>query len=621
MSMNVRIGLKKTPATLTNPFGEGGEARVYRLDADTAAKVYRLPIDPEYEYDLDGLRAARIRVMVAQSKLWLFPHDLPPGIVAPKELVYDTGSGLIIGYTMPLVKGARALAEFKDRAIRASGVTDQQVMRIFRHLRETVKAAHQRGLILGDFNNTNVLVRGDEAYVIDADSMQFGAFRSKVFMQAYVDPNRCAPSATNELELTHLHNEASDWYAWWVMLFESLVFIHPYGGIHRPADKAKRVPPGLRGLPQHRISVYHPEVNYPRQARPLEELPPLLEQYFRMVFDEGLRPEPPDSLFASLGYAPDGRFDKTAIVQAPVAAAIRSDKTVRAQSLRTTPGTLIAATLIDGTPHVLDHHQGRLRRNESAGLPLQQAQGVRFWIGGPQLGFAVKSGAAVSHPNWPALLRANPRSSQTGFGPLIAGTTHGTVYWDGALKLVRGNTEPVIQLLDIDPELEPLGFWSEGDFLFILSIRQGQLGYAIHHLGWDRTLVQASYPFATPADVRNAHGYGNAQGAWLLLEQTDGRMVCTAFDRTGQLVNHFTFEANAVPDWLQRLDGKALGGKNALFSGGKTGITRLVPNSTGLDVTCFASVRPLDGVDLLAGSDSLIAVDRAANEILRLTVG
>ncbi len=620
MEVHVRIGFAKDPVTLKDPFAEGGEARVYKLANDTAVKIYRGPNDSEYDFDPDGLRAARIRLMAAQSKLLIFPSDLPPGIIAPRELVREPGSGLIIGYTMPLIKGARPLMEFKSRDVRATGVTDQQVLRIFRHLRATVKAAHQRGIVLGDFNANNVLVRGEEAHVIDADSMQFAHFRSKVFMQEYVDPNRCAATDKKDLELIHLHNEASDWYAWWTMLFQSLCFIHPYGGVHKPADKTKAIPPGLRGLPQHRLSVYHPEVNYPKQARPLDELPEILERYFKMVFVEGLRPEPPESLFASLGYRHDGSFDKTAIVQAPVPTATRSSKTVQAHNLRTTQGTLLAASLIDGTPHVADYYRRALRRNESDGLPLPQTEGVRFWIGGPQMGFGVKNGSVITHPRWKDKLRASPKVSPTAFGPLIAGTAHGTVYWDGAFKLVRGNTEPVIQLLDIDQALEPLGFWSEEDFLFILSTRNGQLGYAVHHLGWDRTLVQTAHPFAAPGDIVNAHGYGNADGAWLFLEQRDGRKTCAAFDKTGQLLNHFAYEAANSPEWMRRFDGKCLT-KVGLFSGAAAGITRLALKDNALELTHFASPRPLDGVDLLASDTGLIAVDRAANEILRLTVG
>ena len=76
--MDVRI--KEHVVTLDNVIGEGGEARVYKLGGgDMLAKVYRLPTDPEL--DPSQLDAARLRVVVAQKKLRLFPLDLPKTVV------------------------------------------------------------------------------------------------------------------------------------------------------------------------------------------------------------------------------------------------------------------------------------------------------------------------------------------------------------------------------------------------------------------------------------------------------------------------------------------------------------------------------------------------------------
>ena len=108
------------------------------------------------------------------------------------------------------------------------------------------------------------------AYLIDADSFQFGPFLCRVFTARFVDPLLCVPDAT-QLLLHQPHTAASDGYAYTVMLMQCLLFVGPYGGVYRPKDPAHRVPHEAR--PLHRMTIFHPEVQYPKPAIPYGTLP------------------------------------------------------------------------------------------------------------------------------------------------------------------------------------------------------------------------------------------------------------------------------------------------------------------------------------------------------------
>lgn len=622
-AMDVRI--KEQVVTLGEVVGEGGEARVYRLGPDTLAKVYRLPTDPEL--DPAQLDAARLRVVVAQRKLRLFPVDLPETVVSPRDLVKETASGLVVGYTMPFVKGARPLADFKSAAIRSSSVTDRHVVSVFRGLMGTVRAVHERGTVIGDFNDTNVLVRGADAFVIDADSFQYGPYRSKVFMPAFVDPNRCDPNLPR-LELAKVHDVESDWYAWWVMLFQSLLFIHPYGGVHKPSDRAKVVPAAVRGLPQHRVSVYDPDVRYPSQARPLDDVPEVLANYFKMVFVAGLRPEPTDAVFDALAFKSDGSFDRSRVV-AP--AALISVAKVTAAVVRDDGSEVVAASFTDGQLTVLglapdgwllrDGSRVGVRplaRGPGRGSSATPPNGVPSWAWGPlgdvtafvagqQHALADGDGAVVFSPGWAGPVKAKVKPGA--LSRMVAGSASGTVFYDGRFKVLLGRAEPVVKVLDVDPEVDPLGMWAEGDLLFVLCSLRGKLGYVVHHVAWDQTICQQAHPFATPWEVEAARGYPSADGTWICVKRIGRAPSLFALDARGHLLNQVD------PSPCASLDGGCPSGK-MLFFPIVSGVVRLTPDG---EVTEFHSAEDLGGCRLVAG-DNIYAVSGDARRVLRLTV-
>lgn len=281
--------------------GEGGEAVVYELvPGKTVVKVYKTPDHPTYS-DATQKTAAALRIEEHQKKLPMFPKGLPPVIVAPREIAYDS-KGKVCGYAMEFVSGAKPIAGFADPQAHRAGLSNKVVQAHLIQLHDATVAAHRSQLVFGDFNDLNVLVGNGKLRVVDADSMQFGQFLTKTYTPRFVDPLLCNPFDHAPV-LQKPHGEMSDWYAFAVMLFQSFLCIDPYGGVFAPADASRRVPHGMR--PLRRITVFNKEVKYPRAAYRPESFPDELLHFLQSVFsDQDHREVFPRRMLETLDWRP-----------------------------------------------------------------------------------------------------------------------------------------------------------------------------------------------------------------------------------------------------------------------------------------------------------------------------
>ncbi|MDO8408071.1 MAG: serine/threonine-protein kinase [bacterium] len=284
--------------------GSGCEADIYR-ESGAAYKIFKSPMHPDYALAPAEQDMAKRRIKEHQKKLPSFPQGLPARVITPEELVRDKG-GQIAGYRMGLVEGAEVLLLYGDRDFRERGVPDERIRDIFLDLHKTVEGVHEKRVVFGDFNDLNVLVKGTEAHVIDADSMQFGPYLARMFTQTFVDPLLCEKTVSvrdptkSELMLVRPYTVNADWYSYLVMLMRSLLFVGPYGGVYRPKNPQKRISHDLR--PLKRITVFDSEVVYPKPARHFKTLPDDLLDYFDQVFRKDLRGTPPVSLIENLRF-------------------------------------------------------------------------------------------------------------------------------------------------------------------------------------------------------------------------------------------------------------------------------------------------------------------------------
>lgn len=277
--------------------GSGGEGDVWDIGGGLALKVFKTHDHPDYagsdpqsERDREG---ARLRLEALQKKLPVFPK-LPERVIAPQDLVL-TKQGLVRGYTMRFLQGGEVLKSFTRSGFRNSAGVDNNAMQgILLDLFDLVSSVHQRGTQIGDFNILGVLVLNGVSYLIDADSFQFGGFMCRSFTPRFVDPTLCKK---DEMVLAKDFSEASDWYSFAMMAFETLTYVTPYGGVLK-GPLAKTMTQDER--PLRRVSVLHKDVTYPAKGTPLDRLSDDFLHYYEQLLHKDVR-----------GTFPRGLFEKT----------------------------------------------------------------------------------------------------------------------------------------------------------------------------------------------------------------------------------------------------------------------------------------------------------------------
>lgn len=260
--MRIEIAGKTVTLSPKRMLGQGGEARVFR-HGRWAVKIY---------HPLSGRERKR-----RFAKLRDFPTGLPDNVCVPEHLVFDTG-GEPVGFAMAAVKDAHDLRHLSLRRWREGVISNAEVAAVFTRLHDTLIQLHDRGVVVGDLNDGNVLFAGTEPFLIDTDSMQFGSHACIVAHERFLDPALFGIDLTQERAFTPL----TDWYAFSVLLFNSLLYVHPYGGVHTGY-------PTLLRRAEARHSILRSDVRRPKAATTFEILPDDLHRWFEAVFDGSTR--------------------------------------------------------------------------------------------------------------------------------------------------------------------------------------------------------------------------------------------------------------------------------------------------------------------------------------------
>lgn len=365
--MDVYINQKRVQLRPKQAIGKGGEADVYRLNRTTAVKLFKPPSHPDFVGMAEAQQGARERLALHQQKLRQFPQSLPERVIAPQTLVMNQSGRRILGYTMPLLTKADVLLRYCDRRFRQA-IDTQSVIDLFLDLHETVAKLHFADVVIGDFNDLNILVQGTQAFLIDADSFQFGSFPCSVFTARFVDPLLCDPQGTQPI-LCRPYSWESDWYAFTVMLMQALLFVDPYGGVYKPSDPAQKLPHAAR--PLHRVTVFHPQVRYPKPAIPCDRLPEALLDHFRRVFEQDWRGEFPRSLLENLRWhtcptcgVEHARSACPSCARSVGTAPLVQQGQVKITTILKTDGVILAATLSAGQLQWLVWEEGQFKRED-----------------------------------------------------------------------------------------------------------------------------------------------------------------------------------------------------------------------------------------------------------------
>ncbi len=275
---------------------QGGEAEVYDLGDGRVVKWWKPAEHPDFDGLPDAQDIARQRLALAPAKLRALPGRLPAAVVAPCGLALaGKKSAQVVGYLMPKVAGVPLHSYGEPKWRRDHPISGAELVTALLALHDAIADLHRAHVVIGDCNDLNVLVDGPRVHLIDVDSYQFGGYACPMFSERFVDPRLCS---AQQLVPVAPHDEASDWFAFAVMAFRSLLGVGPWGGVHQPADPRLRISPLQRAL--CRLSVYAADIIYPRAARALAILPDELGAAFRAIFETDLRAPLPRLLLERL---------------------------------------------------------------------------------------------------------------------------------------------------------------------------------------------------------------------------------------------------------------------------------------------------------------------------------
>jgi len=274
------------PITLGERLGGGLEAEVFRAEvggAGYAAKIFLTPDHDSFRLKPNApelRRDAAQRLAEQQRKLPGFPTTLPKGILGPIDLIRDSITDNVAGYTMCLLpagcEGARLYADpnFRD----TQGISNSTVVPLLLELHDIIRAGHAE-VIFGDaLSGNNVQFGNDTVWMIDADSIETPGFPNLTHTREFIDPLLCGDG---KLVIKRAHTRDADWFAFNVLVAWLLTLVHPYfDGFYLPDDEMSDEDRAFKG-----ISIFHPEVKLPKKAIDPKYLPDDLVQHLRLVFE------------------------------------------------------------------------------------------------------------------------------------------------------------------------------------------------------------------------------------------------------------------------------------------------------------------------------------------------
>ncbi|HEX9938595.1 MAG TPA: TonB family protein [Longimicrobium sp.] len=261
--------------------GVGGEARVLglRWDPSLVAKLYHRPT----------LEHARKLGLMMET-----PPTLPAGvsIAWPVELLTDPRGTKFAGFLMPRAEGPRVF-EFYNPVSRRKTAPLFDWARLHRagaNLAAAFEALHAAGYVIGDVNESNILVHPADASItlVDADSMQVRGPRPRELYRSKVGKPEFTPP---ELQGTHFADvdraPEHDRFGLAALLFLLLMEgTHPFAC--RLADGGE-VPPVEERI-RAGMFPYAPDAEQcrpPRMAPPFFSLHPAVQALFLRAFVQG----------------------------------------------------------------------------------------------------------------------------------------------------------------------------------------------------------------------------------------------------------------------------------------------------------------------------------------------
>lgn len=266
---------------------EGGEARIYPVPHDRSllAKIYKNP-NPQ--------RVRKLPIMLANPPEDPMRAQGGVSIAWPVDILESTDfRPRVVGFLMPRVTDVRPVFEYynpKSRHAHCPQFDYRYLHRTARNLAAAVAALHARGYVVGDLNQSNILV-SQRALVtlVDCDSFQVRDPRSGEVLRCLVGKPEFTPPELYGCRFSEVDRRVEhDVFSLAILIFQLLMEgTHPFAGVFLgagdPPPYEERIRAGHFPYGSSRKLPYAPMPFAP----PWELLHPTLRALFVRCFEDG----------------------------------------------------------------------------------------------------------------------------------------------------------------------------------------------------------------------------------------------------------------------------------------------------------------------------------------------
>ncbi len=216
---------------LGDVIGEGGEGTAYEIDQDYVAKVYHPSSLTKNRYDKLKLMAGNnpgINKLCYPIKTLCNENNEFVGYLMPKAPDYYVALGK--GIMKLGSNDVKALVQKNPKLAGLEKWNRYHLTRLCANIAKTFAEMHDKGILMGDINQNNILVNcrnaeGGEFKIIDCDSFQIGPYPCPVGTDEFTSPKIYKREHTERPEYgTFLRKTEDDEYALASLLFRILMF-------------------------------------------------------------------------------------------------------------------------------------------------------------------------------------------------------------------------------------------------------------------------------------------------------------------------------------------------------------------------------------------------------------
>jgi serine/threonine protein kinase len=269
--------------------GKGGEGAIYEVPREPmlVAKIY-------HANQVTDERGRKLELMVNNPPNDPMRMKGHASIAWPIEILELARTGEIVGFLMPRMElGMSPIVDFfdsKTRILRHTAFSYNYLIRTAINLVSAVRALHAKGYVIGDVNESNVMVSRNSALVtiVDTDSFQVTDAQSGITYRCPVGKEDFTPPELQGKNFGQVDRKLEhDLFGVAVLLFQLLMegtppFAGVFAGLGDPPEYGARIARGYFAYCRKRRVPFRPGPLAPS----FNILHPSLQKLFLLCFEE-----------------------------------------------------------------------------------------------------------------------------------------------------------------------------------------------------------------------------------------------------------------------------------------------------------------------------------------------